>query len=287
MGHLRVGAHRNAVCVGLALAALCCGSPKAPDADAARQRAPVASDAAAQTTQRRSGAAPRPAPALEPWTHLGARYRVVRARPERVRVFWRDAEGTPYGTLARLWRARVAAEPVAPIAAINGGIFEPGLIPTGLYIEDHTRHTPLNLRDGRGNFFTKPNGVFAIDASGAHITPSQRFTPRSPRLAVQSGPLLVHNGRMAQRFSPKHPSRKARNAVGVTASGEVVLVVSDLEEEDAVLPNLHDLASALIALGCRDGLYLDGTISCGIDAAWQPPCTKRRRFASMLAVYPP
>src|SRR6185295_12813343 len=80
--------------------------------------------------------------------------------------------------------------------AMNAGMYERDYSPVGLLVQDGREVSPLNLADGFGNFFKKPNGVFFICDSGPRIVESSEYPmlAHDVRLATQSGPLLVHNG---------------------------------------------------------------------------------------------
>lgn len=174
-----------------------------------------------------------------------------------VRLFWKQPDGQPFLTLDRV-RAWAREQGDSLIAATNAGIYEPGYVPTGLFVEDGLVQHPLNLDDGDGNFFLKPNGVFLLTDTGARIVESSRFeaVAEPVRYATQSGPLLVSGGVIHPAFTPGSTNCRLRNGVGVSAGGKVYLVISN----GAV--NFHDFATFFKdALNCPDALYLDGAIS--------------------------
>ncbi len=211
----------------------------------------------------------------------GVRYRIVTAEPGQVRILWNDARGAPLRTFTAA-RDHLAKRGETVETLANGGIFEPGGIPSGLLVQDGRELRPLNPAEGHGNFFLKPNGVFFIHAGKASIIPADEW----PRLgakadfAVQSGPLLLHRGRVHPAFRPASENRLIRNGVGVDTKGRVVLVITDFHSPG--LPNLHGFASLFLTLGCEDALFLDGDISqmksgAAIDGA-------SNLFGSMIAV---
>jgi uncharacterized protein YigE (DUF2233 family) len=167
---------------------------------------------------------------------------------------------------------RVAAQGRRLTFALNSGIFEPGFLPSGLHIAEGKTIVPLNLKefiktnetDVTPNFFLKPNGVFFLRNDGtAAVVESSRYATlqESPRIATQSGPLLVAGGQIHPAFNADSTSKRYRNGVGVTASGEVIFACSILDRELG-LANLHSFATLFRdALGCPDALYLDGDIS--------------------------
>ncbi len=91
-------------------------------------------------------------------------------------------------------------------------------------VQDSQELVPLNLNSGTGNFYLKPNGVFLIDSRGAAIIESStyRTLPATPRLATQSGPLLLNNGQVNPQFSTNSNSRRIRSGIGVISPDHVV-----------------------------------------------------------------
>jgi len=146
-------------------------------------------------------------------------------------------------------------------AIMNGGIFEPDGIPSGLLIQDGTELKPVNRKEGRGNFFLKPNGIFCITTIGATVIRTDEYPlPNTTVIhAVQSGPLLLRDGKTHPAFKPDSKYRLHRNGVGITKSGDVVLAITDINS--AKFPNLYEFASFFRTLGCDDALFLDGDIS--------------------------
>jgi uncharacterized protein YigE (DUF2233 family) len=185
-----------------------------------------------------------------------ALYTVVRQEAARLRLFWLDDQGRPLRRLDRLanW---LSSQGRTLSFGMNAGMFHADGRPVGLLVVDGRELSPLNLDDGAGNFFLKPNGVFLVDASGARVVDAADYAGRHQgvRLATQSGPLLLKQGALHPALRPMSASRYVRN--GVCASGgEAVFVISERPV------TLHEFASHLRdALDCRDALYLDGAVS--------------------------
>ncbi|MEI9896928.1 MAG: phosphodiester glycosidase family protein [Chthoniobacter sp.] len=144
---------------------------------------------------------------------------------------------------------------------MNGAIFEEGGVPSGLLVIEHKIIRPLNTADGKGNFFLKPNGVFYIDDAGAHIlsTPEYASLKVIPRLAIQSGPLLLRGGRVHPSFNPASTNRLHRNGVGVRRDGRVIFAITEFGQKKQ--PSLYEFADFFRSQGCEDALFLDGDIS--------------------------
>lgn len=156
---------------------------------------------------------------------------------------------------------------------MNAGMFEPDHTPVGLQIIDEHETTPLNLRNGQGNFYLKPNGVFVItNTSNAMVldsldVPSNRD---SWSFATQSGPLLLKNRILHPALNPKSKHKHIRNAVCIQDSTHVVFILSTVPVQ------FYELAIYMKQnLHCTDGLYLDGAVSVlytrSTGGTWSPP----------------
>ena len=132
----------------------------------------------------------------------------------------------------------------------------------GLYVEDGRTLVPFNTAHGdprAGNFSIQPNGVFAIDSEGhASVIRTAAFRARKPRVrwATQSGPMLVSRGEINANFIAGSTSLKWRSGVCAPNPHTAVFTVS----EEPV--NFYSFARFFSdRLGCRNALYLDGSIS--------------------------
>lgn len=159
-----------------------------------------------------------------------------------------------------------------PFFAINGGIIEDKTFkPKGLFTSGGKELSPIDLGDGPGNFYLKPNGVFAVDSSGKVVVmESEAFVIAAGSgaegyvHATQSGPMLVIGGQVHPKFNAGSVNKFVRCGVGISSSGsggggtaEVIFAISEAEV------NLHDFASLFLEeLGCKDALCLgsDGCV---------------------------
>jgi uncharacterized protein YigE (DUF2233 family) len=212
--------------------------------------------------------------------HAGVKFRVVRLDPRQVELVWRNPAGRPFATFDRV-QAHYAARGKRVRFLTNAGIYEPGGVPSGLHEEQGTRLRPLNLRDGAGNFYLKPNGVFGRDAAGAFIMESAAFAVggKEPRVfAIQGGPLLLAGGARHPAFLKDSPNKLLRSGVGIDAAGKVVFAITARGE----MVNFWDFAGLFLELGCRDALFLDGDISqMAVEPAGPVPSN---RFGAMFVV---
>lgn len=224
----------------------------------------------------------------------GARYRVCEIAPGevgRLQLAARDGRGRPVQTIARV-DSLVRARGERLLFATNAGLYERVDSATGMLVADGGR-TYSRLNRGAGprnpcsvaNFYCPPNGVFFVANGRAGVLSTADFAARrgaAPRIATQSGPMLVRRGALARAFPAESRSRLVRNGVGVRRDGTVVFAIADSPV------TFHAFATAFRdALRCPDALFLDGTISqlyAGPGTRLPPPV---REFAAVFIVTEP
>lgn len=180
----------------------------------------------------------------------------VDVQSEHLDLFLRDDAGLPFKSFDRL-RSWLASKNERLTFAMNAGMFQPDLSPVGLLVQDGQQVSPLDISNGTGNFYLKPNGVFFIAESGPDIVESTQYSSaaKNVRLATQSGPLLVQHGTLHPVIDPASTSRLLRNGVGV--SGQTIVFV--ISEQPV---SFYELAVYFRdQLHCPDALYLDGVVS--------------------------
>ena len=175
----------------------------------------------------------------------------------QMQMVFKDEKGERYRSLTSSSMALKPGESL--LFATNGGMFHGDGNPVGLFIEDNEVRYKLNTDEGSGNFFLKPNGVFAISQNGqALVTTSEQWlTENRPSIefATQSGPMLVINGTIHPIFTKGSANLYIRSGVGVDQTGNVLFGISEASM------NFHDFATAFQEEGCTNALYLDGAIS--------------------------
>jgi uncharacterized protein YigE (DUF2233 family) len=203
-------------------------------------------------------------------------------------LHWRDpASGSAFASIDALqrWGERHGKH---LLFAANAGIYDANGAPLGLYVESGRTLVPLNTAHGNprsGNFSLLPNGVFAIDAAGhASVRTTAAFDAAAahPQWATQSGPMLVIDGALNPQFIADSDSVKWRSGVCAPSPDRVVFAISEAPV------NFHTFARLFRdKLGCRDALYLDGTISqLYVDGNYfGPPAFVVKPYAGMFAVF--
>lgn len=180
----------------------------------------------------------------------------VDPRQQPVRLFYQDERGRRFGSLGRL-RAWLAQRHYTLVFAMNGGMYRPGGMPKGLFIEHGRPVVPLDTGRGAGNFYLRPNGVLYLTTGGrAGICATRQFRG-GPGVAhaTQSGPLLLVDGQINPLFTSGSANAVVRNGVGRRPDGRLVFAMSS----EPV--NFYDFAAYFQGLGCREALYLDGFVS--------------------------
>jgi len=216
--------------------------------------------------------------ACEEILHLADRYIVCTFDPARetIRVYGvpdGSSEALTYGAVRDILRQ----DREFLVFGMNGGMYHPGYGPVGLLVEYGRERHPLNRDAGEGNFFLKPNGVFYVGKGTAGVMETEAFAKARPEVqfASQSGPMLVVDGRIHPRFLADSDSLYVRNGVGILPDGRVAFAIS------RGVVRFHDFATLFRdALGCRNALFLDGSIS----SLYAPEVRRNDRFAYMGTV---
>ncbi|MCD2175199.1 phosphodiester glycosidase family protein [Rhizobium sp. C4] len=203
------------------------------------------------------------------WTgYLGNDYAVCTFDPakDNIRLFNADATGKAYGGFRALGRDIWFSGKHVIRFAMNAGMYHYDLGPVGLHVEEGVEKHALVRGGGWGNFFLRPNGVFYIGKDGkAGVLETEAYAASGiqPRLATQSGPMLVIDGQIHPAFLPQSDSLKLRNGVGVDDKGRVVFVVTKGPVR------FYDFAVFYRdVLNCRNALFLDGSISSMMVPEW-------------------
>lgn len=221
---------------------------------------------------------------FKPLLKDGVAYQIVEISPKQIRIVWKDDKGSQLRKFS-VAESYLRNRGETPLMLMNGGIFEPECVPSGLMIQNGKELHPINLKEGNGNFFLKPNGIFLISGNEAKVIASEDYKP-DPKItyATQSGPLLLKDGRTHRVFKEKSMSRLHRNGVGVTDKGTVVLAITERFGQ-AKFPNFFEFADLFRSLGCQNALFLDGDIS--LMRVGNEMKNDSNHFSSIIAVVAP
>lgn len=182
----------------------------------------------------------------------------VDPRKEELRLFLADKAGRPFGQFSAV-NSGLAKQRQSLAFAMNAGMYHLNRSPVGHYVENRMETMRVVTSPGPGNFGLLPNGVFCIREDRADVIETLAFIRQSPKCvhATQSGPMLVIDGDLHQRFLPDSDSRFIRNGVGTSAIGDrVVFAISNnsvtFHEFGSLFRNYLKLPQAL---------YFDGKVS--------------------------
>jgi uncharacterized protein YigE (DUF2233 family) len=197
----------------------------------------------------------------------GDRFTVCDAGRGQIELIAAARGETPLRTFAEV-EARLGQRAADVAFAMNAGMFDEEGRPIGLAIVDGKQVHGINRRQGGGNFHLMPNGVFEVREDGrAKVVTSNKWKPsRDIRVATQSGPMLVIDGKLHPAFDHDGTSLHIRNGVGVAGDGRPRFVMS----QDPV--SFGKLARFFRdELKCPDALFFDGAVS----ALWDPANHRR------------
>ena len=177
--------------------------------------------------------------------------------PKDIALYLKDENGEYINNFANLlayakrFKKRV-------VFAMNGGMYLEDFSPQGLFVQNGKLIKKINKKSSDyGNFYMKPNGIFYITKQNrAHILPTEKFYfSKKIRCATQSGPMLLIDGKIHHRFKKDSKSLHLRNGVGVLPSGKLLFAISEKPI------NFYSFATFFKKHGCKNALYLDGSIS--------------------------
>ena len=197
----------------------------------------------------------------------GDRFTVCDAALGQIELIAAARDEAPVRNFSDL-EARLGSRATQVAFAMNAGMFDEDGRPIGLAIVAGRQVRAINRRKGGGNFHLMPNGAFQVRRDGrAEVIASEQWKP-SPdiRLATQSGPMLVIDGKLHPAFDHDGTSLHIRNGVGIGADGRPRFVIS----QDAV--SFGKLARFFRdKLKCDNALFFDGAVS----ALWDPANHRR------------
>jgi uncharacterized protein YigE (DUF2233 family) len=160
-------------------------------------------------------------------------------------------------------RQSLSQQNIELIFAMNGGMYHPGHLPNGLYVENSKTMVKLDIqKKEKGYFYVQPNGVFYLtEEKNAFIRKTEDCIAgdfvecNKIQYATQSGPMLVSSTKITPNVEKLNTKRYIMNGVGIKSNGELAFVMSKEKITH------YDFAKYFVELGCENALYLDGAIS--------------------------
>ena len=228
----------------------------------------------------KSGTAAEPVSYCRHQTFEGSRFTVCDNRGGELKLFAAAANEPPLRSFDEVSR-EVPTDRVA--FAMNAGMFDDNGRPIGLAQTGGRQLHKINFRDGFGNFHMKPNGVFLVTCGGA---PAIFQTDRmpvfrcAPRLATQSGPMLVIGGKLHPKIEPDGTSRYIRNGVGVKGSKALFVISDDPVSFGKFARFFRDV------LKTPNALFFDGSVS----SLWDPASYRmdnRAKLGPIIVAFKP
>jgi uncharacterized protein YigE (DUF2233 family) len=180
----------------------------------------------------------------------------VDLKKQTLQLYWKDEKGGLFKNFQNL-KSWLDNKGEKLVFAMNGGMYKTDNAPLGLFVQNRKTITPLNKRNGDGNFYLKPNGVFFITTTNnAVICPTEKFVAADNILyATQSGPMLLVDGQINIAFKQGSINLNIRNAVGILPGNKILFAMS----REGI--SLYDFADYFKKAGCKNALYLDGFVS--------------------------
>jgi len=178
-----------------------------------------------------------------------------------IRMYWKDDLGNILGSIGNL-KNYTAQKGDELVYACNGGMYMLNQAPLGYYVENGRTLQKINIKNGSGNFYLKPKGVFYINENNIPgIQSVESSADRSLlqnkkiKYLTQSGPMLVHNNSINVLFTAGSSNINIRNGVGILPNGHAYFAMSTYPV------SFYDFAKHFKDKGCSEALYFDGFVS--------------------------
>jgi uncharacterized protein YigE (DUF2233 family) len=177
-----------------------------------------------------------------------------------IKMYWKDDNDSIIGSLGKL-KEYTDSQGDSLLYACNGGMYMANQAPLGWFIQNKKQVKPANTKTGKGNFYIKPKGIFYILKNSTPIVQAiengdelNGFAHQVTHL-TQSGPMLVHDGKINEIFTQNSLNINVRNGVGILPNGNAIFAMSTYPL------CFYDFAKYFVDKGCKEALYLDGFVS--------------------------
>lgn len=124
-------------------------------------------------------------------------------------------------------------------------------LPPGLLIANGRNFKNISKKNGPGNFYLKPNGIFSVSKAGKiQIVETSQYASGGEQFALQSGPMIIENNQV-KYFPSDSDNKQKRSAVGI--SGDNLVFVSTKSKV-----SFYQLAEFMkTKLKCKNALHLE------------------------------
>jgi uncharacterized protein YigE (DUF2233 family) len=181
---------------------------------------------------------------------------IVNPKVEDLQFYWKTDNGENFKSIDNL-KTWLQQNNKTLEFAMNGGMYKQDNSPQGLYIENYKALSPIDTTSGNGNFYLKPNGIFYLLKNNTPIicNTTNFIVNENIKYATQSGPMMLIDGEIHEKFIKGSLNLNIRNGVGILPNNSIIFVMSKKEI------NFYDFANYFKNLGCKNALYLDGLVS--------------------------
>lgn len=185
----------------------------------------------------------------------------ARSGSGEIRMYWKNNQGNILGSIQNL-KTLTDKQGLQLLYACNGGMYMENQHPLGYYIENGKTLQKINTKNGAGNFYLKPKGVFYTDENNKPFVKSIEtiadrnfLSQQKIKYLTQSGPMLIHDGKINSLFTQGSTNINVRNGAGILPNGNAYFAMSTLPV------SFYDFAKHFKDKGCTEALYFDGFIS--------------------------
>jgi uncharacterized protein YigE (DUF2233 family) len=99
---------------------------------------------------------------------------------------------------------------------INASISDTLCNPIGWFVSDGLEIQPVNESDGYGNFYLKPNGAVILTQDEGYIIETDSIPYiNNVQFGIQSGPMLLNDGKINSNFNSSSTNKHIRSGVGI------------------------------------------------------------------------
>lgn len=149
--------------------------------------------------------------------------------------------------------------------AINGSYFD---TTNGGSTVFYKRNGTIINETRSGFTYYRENAALLMDGGKINIAkkPSGGWKAITAPTVLVGGPLLIMDGKEVTQVNQVfNTNRHPRTAIGITATGKVIMLVVDGRASQSHGLSTIDLSSIMLALGCVEAMNLDGG---GSSTAW-------------------